>query len=165
MEGSQQIVAADTVIFAVGQRPDIPEGFDLDLTETGLIELDPYMLSTSREEVFAAGDAVSGTTSVIEAIASGRKAAIAVDKFLGGSGRIDQTLAPVTAQTKWLGSGNGFAALSRCEEACLLPEDRVRSFCKVVEDMEEPEAVGEAARCLRCDLRLTITQVKFWGNY
>lgn len=165
VEDSRQIVEADTVIFAVGQRPDIPEGFDLDLTDSGLIELDPYMLSTSREEVFAAGDAVSGTTSVIQAIASGRKAAIAVDKYLGGSGRIDEKLALAAEPDKWLGPGDGFAALSRCEETCLLPEDRVNSFCKVVEDMDETDAVGEATRCLRCDLRLKMTQVKFWGNY
>lgn len=95
------------------------------------------MLSTSREEVFAAGDAVSGTTSVIKAIASGRKAAIAVDKYLGGSGRIDETLAPVEVPAKWLGPADGFAAMDRCEETCLLPEDRIRSFCKVVEDMDE----------------------------
>lgn len=165
VEGSRQIVEADTVIFAVGQRPDIPGGFDLDLTESGLIELDPYMFSTSREEVFSAGDAVSGTTSVIEAIASGRKAAIAVDKYLGGSGSIGVTLAPVEAPAKWLGPGDGFAAMDRCEETCLLPEDRVRSFCKVVEDMDETEAVDEATRCLRCDLRLKMTQVKFWDYY
>ena len=165
VEGSRQIVTADTVIFAVGQQPDIPEGFGLVLTEAGLIEIDPYMLNTVREEVFAAGDAVSGTTSVIEAIASGRKAAIAIDKFLGGSGRIDEILAPVTVPAKWLGPGDGFAALSRCEGSCLLPENRVRSFCKVVEDMDEAEAVGEAVRCLQCDLRLKMTPVKFWGNY
>ncbi len=165
VEDSRQIIEADTVIFAVGQRPDIPEDFDLDLTDAGLVELDPYMLSTSRDEVFAAGDAVSGTTSVIQAIASGRKAAITVDKYLGGTGRIDEKLAPAAAPEKWLGPGDGFAALRRCEETCLLPEDRVHSFCKVVEDMDETDAVREATRCLQCDLRLKMTQVKFWGNY
>lgn len=165
VEGSTHLQEADMVVFAVGQRPDIPEGFDIDLTDRGLIELDPYMLNTSREEVFAAGDAVSGTGSVIKAIASGRKAAAAVDKFLGGRGRIDEVLAPVSDPEKWLGPGKDFASLSRCEEACMLPEERVRSFCKVVEDMDEAEVEQEAQRCLQCDLRLRMKQVKFWGSY
>ena len=165
VEGSGHLMAADMVLFAVGQLPDIPEEFDIDLTERGLVELDPYMLSTSREEVFAAGDAVSGTASVIKAIAAGRKAAAAVDKFLGGRGRIDDALAPVLEPEKWLGPANGFASLSRCEETCLLPDERVKSFCEVVTDMDESEAGQEAERCLQCDLRLRMKQVKFWGNY
>ena len=92
--GSEHVIEADTVIFAVGQFPEIPEGFGLDLTDRGFVEIDLSALSTNREAVFATGDVVSGTSSVIKAIASGRKAATAVDKYLGGSGRIDRKLAP-----------------------------------------------------------------------
>jgi NADPH-dependent glutamate synthase beta subunit-like oxidoreductase len=165
VEGSEQVVASDTVIFAVGQVPEIPEGFDVDLTDRRLIELDPYTASTSREGVFAAGDAVSGTASVIKDIASGRKAAQAVDKFLGGSGRIDRRLAPVAEPQSCLGRGEGFAALTRAADACVIPEQLVDDFCEVVRGMEEGEALGEAERCLQCDLRLKIQTVKFWGSY
>ena len=92
--GSEHTIEADTVIFAIGQLPDLPEGFGLDITDRRLIALSEFDLSTSREGVFAAGDAVTGTGSVIKAIASGRKAAAAVDKYLGGSGRLDRKLAP-----------------------------------------------------------------------
>lgn len=165
VEDSQHRVEADTVIFAVGQRPDLPEAFAVDTTERGLIDLDAYTLATSREGVFAAGDAVSGTASVIKAIASGRRAAVAIDKYLGGSGRIDRKLAPQIEPATTLGPGDGFAALGRVAETCLLPEDRLSGFCEVVKGMGGEDAGYESARCLQCDLRLKIKPVKFWGNY
>ncbi|MBN1632271.1 MAG: FAD-dependent oxidoreductase, partial [Thermoleophilia bacterium] len=165
VEGSTHALEADTVIFAIGQRSEIPEGFDIDKTDRGLVELDSFTSSTSREGVFAAGDAVSGTASVIKAIASGRKAAIALDKYLGGGGRIDRKLAPQGELPTCLGPGPGFAALSRAADHCLLPEERVGSFCEVVESMDEDTAGEESARCLQCDLRLKIKTIEFWGSY
>ncbi len=88
VENSRHVLEADTVIFAIGQRPEIPEGFGLDTATNHLIELDAYTFNTSREGVFAAGDAVTGTASVIKAIASGRQGAIALDRFLDGNGDI-----------------------------------------------------------------------------
>ena len=165
VDGSQHVLEADTVIFAIGQRPDIPEGFGIDISDRSLIDADPVTLSTNREGVFAAGDAVSGTASVIKAIASGRKAAVALDRFLGGSGRIDKKLAPQVDPEPCLGPGEGFAALNRAADSCALPEERVGSFCAVAIGMEEGAAAGESARCLQCDLRLKIKTVEFWGNF
>ena len=163
--GSEHMVQADTVIFAIGQTPDIPEAFGLDITDRRLVALDPCDLSTSREAVFAAGDAVSGTGSVIKAIASGRKAAAAVDKWLGGSGRLDWKLAPQVEPGASLGRVEGFATLSRPGDSCMLPSERVTSFCEVVGGLGEDEARQESARCLQCDLRLKLRPVKFWGSY
>jgi formate dehydrogenase (NADP+) beta subunit len=165
IEGSYHVLEADTIIFSVGQKAEIPPGFGLDTTPNGWIELDTYTSATNREEVFAAGDAVTGTASVIKAIASGRKAAIAADKFLDGRGNIDEKLAPVVEPEKWLGPGDGFATLGRCVEECLLPETRIGSFCAITEEMDEETALFESGRCLQCDLRLKIKPVKFWGNY
>jgi formate dehydrogenase beta subunit len=165
IEDSNHIIEADTVIFAVGQYPDIPDEFRLDRTERNLIELDSYTLETNREGVFAAGDAVTGTSSIVQAIASGRKAAVVIDRFLGGDGRIDEKLAPVSEPQNRFGPAEGFAAMTRKEETCVLPEERLLSFCRVVNDMDEEAAEYESNRCLQCDSRLTITPVKFWGNY
>jgi formate dehydrogenase (NADP+) beta subunit len=163
---SNHVVEADTVIFAVGQKPDLPEGFGVDKTDRGLVELDQFTLQTSREGVFAAGDVVHGTATVIKAIASGRKAAVAIDKFLGGNGRIDRKLAPQTEPERRLGPGQGFAKLARAGETCLLPaEERLIGFCEMSRTMEDAEAAYESERCLQCDLRLKIQSVKFWGSY
>jgi NADPH-dependent glutamate synthase beta subunit-like oxidoreductase len=164
VDGSDHAVEADTVIFAIGQLPDLPGGFALD-TDRGLIALDPFDLSTSRDKVFAAGDAVSGAGSVIKAIASGRKVAAAVDKFLGGSGRLDRKLAPPVEPSPRLGRREGFAYLPRADGTCMLPSERVTSFCGVVQGLDEGEARAESERCLQCDLRLRLQQVKFWGSY
>ena len=47
-----------------------------------------------REAVFAAGDAVTGGGSIVDAIDQGKRAAIAIDRFLGGDGDISETFAP-----------------------------------------------------------------------
>jgi len=149
VENSQQIIEADTVIFAIGQTPELPQGFCLDMRINRLIETDSYSFQTSREGVFAAGDAVSGKGSLIDAIASGRKAAMAIDSYLEGSGIIDEKLAPVSEPCHWMGPGKGFASMSRCS----------------LHDMNDASAAEESRRCLQCDLRLKIATVKTWSNY
>lgn len=164
-ENSDHILNADTVIFAIGQRPDIPEGFGVNILPNRLIEVDPFTFTTSREGVFAAGDAVGGASSVIKAIASGRKAAAALDQYLGGSGIIDEKLAPQMEMVKSIGLREGFAALERLTEWQIAVGQRLKSFCPVSAGMDEDDAVCEAERCLQCDLRLKITPVKFWSQY
>ena len=164
-ENSQHVLEADTVIFAIGQRPEIPEGFGLNTVASNLIEVDSYTYTTNRDGVFAAGDTVNGTSSVIKAIASGRKAAIALDKYLEGSGNIDEKLAPQSEVKKYLGPWDGYASLERCQDSYVATEERLKSFCRVVQDMDGEKAEYESKRCLQCDLRLKITPVKFWGNY
>ncbi len=165
IEGSNSILEGDTVIFAIGQRPEIPEDFDLELTERKLIELDEYTFETSEDGVYAGGDAVFGTASVIKAIASGRDAASAIDKYLGGDGNIDEKLAPQADYECWLGPGEEFADQDRCNDCCILPEERVQSFCCILETLDEDAAVNEAERCLKCDIRFNISPVKFWGDF
>jgi formate dehydrogenase (NADP+) beta subunit len=143
----------------------VPEDADLNITLNGLIEIDPYTFVTTVDGVFAAGDSVTGTGSVIMAIASGRKAAMAIDKFLGGQGSIEEKFAPVTEPEKRLGQEEGFAWMTRCEERHASPSQRIHTFCKVTEGMDELSAVSESRRCLQCDLRLMIKPVKFWANY
>jgi NADPH-dependent glutamate synthase beta subunit-like oxidoreductase len=165
IEGSEHLLPADTVIFAIGQRPQIPERFELVTGRGNRIEVDSYTFQTSREGVYAVGDAVTGTTSVIEAIASGRNGAVVVDRYLGGSGEIDEVLVPVEKPEPGLGRREGFARESRVENPCLAPDERVISFCRIVHDLDEKAAVAESHRCLQCDLRLKMTPVKFWGEY
>jgi NADPH-dependent glutamate synthase beta subunit-like oxidoreductase len=165
IEGSQRIIPADTVIFAVGQRPEIPDAFDIDTDACCRIEVDPYTFETSSEGVFAAGDAVNGAGSVIAAIASGRSGAAVVDRYLGGSGQIDEQLMPREDLEPWLGPEESFAAQSRTKECCIGAGDRISSFCEIVQAFDEAAAVAESGRCLQCDLRFKITPVKFWGDY
>jgi formate dehydrogenase beta subunit len=164
-EDSAHVLDADTVIFAIGQQPEILEGFGLNTIAGNLIEVDEFTFGTSKEGVFAAGDAVSGTSSVIKAIASGRKAAVALDRFLGGDGDIDEKLAPGQELKASIGKCDGFAALARCEDNLVVPAKRLKDFSRVVADLDENVVECEANRCLQCDLRLKMTPIKFWSSY
>jgi NADPH-dependent glutamate synthase beta subunit-like oxidoreductase len=165
IDGSEHLLPADTVIFAIGQRPQIPDQFELATGRGNRIEVDSYTFQTSKEGVYAVGDAVTGTTSVIEAIASGRNGAVVVDKYLGGSGDIDEVFVPIQELDPELGRREGFARERRSENPHSAPDERVKSFCGIVHDLDEKAAAAESHRCLQCDLRLKITPVKFWGDY
>jgi NADPH-dependent glutamate synthase beta subunit-like oxidoreductase len=164
-EDSNHVIPADTVIFAVGQRPEVPDGFGLSTKPNSTIEVEWDDVSTAIEGVFAAGDAVTGTSSVIKAIASGRQAAEAIDSFLGGEGNIDEKLAPTTEPSAWLGTGEGFACLERVKTDASPGTSRTADFNCINETYNEEDATKEAERCLQCDLRLKISKVKFWVDY
>lgn len=79
-------VAADQIIMAVGQTTDLSF---LDPTlqlrvERGLVAVDPETQATNIPGIFAGGDVTSGPATVIEAIASGQRAAAGIDLFLQG---------------------------------------------------------------------------------
>jgi NADPH-dependent glutamate synthase beta subunit-like oxidoreductase len=87
VQGSQFRILADTLISAVGQEPErdlICEGMCL---EDRNLEIDSGTMRTCEDDVFVAGDFLNGPTTVVEAMASGRKAARAVDAYLSESCR------------------------------------------------------------------------------
>ncbi len=149
IEGSEFVMSFDTIIAAIGQRSEIPGRFNLPIGRGNTIQVDPDTLATGREGVFAGGDAISGPASVIEAIADGRQAAISIDKYLGGSGEIDETLAPSEEAAAPLKE----AVEGRRTEVPTLPvAERLRGFGQVELGLSEEMAIKEAERCLRCDL-------------
>ena len=75
--GSEFVVAADMVIAAIGEVPDLAFlGTSGVAVEKGTITVDPRTMATNVKGIFAGGDAVSGPATVIEAIAAGTKAAL-----------------------------------------------------------------------------------------
>jgi glutamate synthase (NADPH/NADH) small chain len=85
IEGSNFTVEADTVVLALGYWPDPLIGESTPELEThnwGLIKINPENGETSREGVFAGGDAVTGPDLVVTAMLAGRKAAQSIDEFL-----------------------------------------------------------------------------------
>ncbi len=85
IEGSEFIIEADTVIPALGNRPNplIPQTTpDLEMTKWGTIVVDENTMATSKEGVFAGGDIVSGAATVILAMGQGKVAAKSIHKYL-----------------------------------------------------------------------------------
>jgi NADPH-dependent glutamate synthase beta subunit-like oxidoreductase len=165
IDGSEHIIPADTVIFAIGQTPDIPFGFKLETGRGNRIQVEDDSMVTSREGVYCAGDAVSGTTSVIEAIAAGRKAAIGIDKYLGGRGEISEVLVPLEEPSGCIGLKGDFSHIRRLGTQKLPMEQRLSSFAEMDHGFDMQSADSESNRCLQCDLRLRIARSKFWADY
>ncbi|HJX69642.1 MAG TPA: FAD-dependent oxidoreductase, partial [Dehalococcoidia bacterium] len=154
----------DVVIIAIGQAPDtsfLKGESKIELTRGRTIKVDGTTLRTAEDGVFAGGDVVSGAASVIEAIATGRKAAISIDKYLGGEGKIDETLIETEKPSPWLGREEGFAQKNRTTMPCLGVEERVKGFIDVELGFNKEMAIEEAKRCLQCDLRLQISSPIF----
>lgn len=86
-EGSNFILDADTIIVAIGQNPNplLPKATpQLEINEDGTIRVnDDFM--TSLKGVFAGGDIITGAATVISAMGAGKKAALAIDKYIKNS--------------------------------------------------------------------------------
>ena len=150
--GSEHIIPADTVIFAVGQVPELElvEGVsDIKTVRRRTLEVDSETLATGKKGIFGGGDVVTGTDTAVGAIAAGRNAAISIDKYLGGSGDIDEVLAPVEEIAPRVG---GPKEGWRPEIPTISHEQRLSTFSGVELSWSEQAAIEEATRCLRCDL-------------
>ena len=164
VEHSQEILPADQVIFAVGQRPEGTEAFGVELTHGSYVKTTEGG-KTSREGIFAAGDVVTGTRSVIEAIAAGREAASQMDRYLGGDGDIEEVLLDPETAPAYLGKEAGFGELERLRPALLDPAARVQCFDLVEMPFSCSQSMCEARRCMQCDLRLQISKPRLWNEY
>ncbi|HEU65882.1 MAG TPA: FAD-dependent oxidoreductase [Chloroflexi bacterium] len=147
IKGSEFIAELDTLIAAIGERPEVPAGFQVEVGRGNILNVNEDM-STSREGVFAGGDCATGPALVINAIAAGRKAAQSIDRYLGGKGDITEHLVPAQEATVWLQdltTGERLATLSH-----LPPETRLNSLAEVEQGLNWETAVAEAQRCLQC---------------
>jgi NADH-quinone oxidoreductase subunit F len=157
-EESRQIVEADGIIISIGQAPDISflsEDSQLERALWGSLAVDENSLATNILGIFAGGDFTAGPTYVIRAISSGRRAAIAIDKYLKGEkGRIE-----IVDEKTDLKEDEGLALdeettdeKPRIKIQFEDPKERVRDFREVEKCFTNEEAHLEAVRCLRCDL-------------
>jgi len=162
--GSEEIIGTDAVVFAIGQRPDIDAGFGLRLNRGGRVEVTEEHI-TDIPGVFAAGDVVTGTISVIQAIAGARSVASAIDAYLGGDGVIDLQGDRAQERNPYLGKVEGFGQLKRNESDILALPKRINSFVAMDLGLNSDQTKCEAGRCLQCDLRLDIAPQRFWTDY
>lgn len=157
LSGSEFFVEADTVIAAVGQAPDLTF-FRQDSTlpthgET--LAVDANSLSTIVPGVFAGGDCVTGPGMVIDAIAAGRRAALAIQKYFMGDHSLVEIFDHRTGPTEPTGQleiDESEVLQPRLEVPTLDAPLRKQCFDEVEFNYSEADARREAKRCLRCDL-------------
>ncbi len=153
-----RFVDADNVIISIGQAADmsfLDADSKLERELWGTLVVDTNTLATNIPGVFAGGDFTTGPTFVIRAIASGRRAAIAIDKYLGGDK--SRVYIPDEKSSRHTGTKLALEKESTEDKPRVDVEfedakERIKDFREVEKGFNEEEAYSEAIRCLRCDL-------------
>ena len=163
-EDTLQTVNAETVIIAIGQAPDVSflsEDTRIERSLWGSLDVDENRLATNVPGVFSGGDFITGPSTVIEAIASGRRAALAIERYIQG----DTDRIHIRDEKSTLQSSAGLALDEQTTEdkpreapEVASPESRTRDFREVEKGLSEAQAHREAGRCLRCDLEKEIAE-------
>lgn len=146
-------VSVDQVILAVGQSADLScldDSTGCDILN-GLILTDSATGETNEAGVFAGGDVCHGPGAIVDAIASGKKGAAAIDLYLGGDGIIDRPVQTYEYGEYEGAREKGFADLERIPSPVMPLEERLENFKEVAGCYDDDSAVAEAKRCLQCD--------------
>ncbi len=159
MLGSEFLMDVDAVICSIGQRVDhecMESVSDLKWSRRTTIDVNMASMETSIPGVFAAGDAVTGPATAVEAIGGGKKAAEAIDRYLSGIPQPKMPPLPVRRKrVEWLEVPAATKMVLKRPEMPLLNMERRRTTFQQVElGYSENQAREEARRCLRCDVCL-----------
>ena len=153
VKGSEQKIPADTVIFAVGQTPDLTDlvtDSDIETSRKGTLIVDPETMMTGRHGIFSAGDCTTGAASIIDAIASGQKAAFYINRYLQEDVlRVKPEKTVEEADIK-VDIPDGTEKQPRQIMPVLPIPDRVSNFREVSLGFTAEVATTEAGRCLNC---------------
>jgi len=157
----EAVVPADSVVLAVGQAADLDllEGVEIDRDPQGNLRVDPATLATSHSRIWAGGDVAKGPRNLIDAVADGRRAAVAIHAALGGEAQpgglasLGTTPSEVRIELSrrpgFRRLDSGYDAIPRVDVPTT-PTDRRVGFAEVEVGYDEIDAQREALRCLRC---------------
>ena len=150
--GDAFVIPADQILVAIGQTLDlqkISNSVPLESRNQTFVQANPVTGQTSEKWIFSGGDAVTGASSVVEAVAAGERAAVGIDQYLTGANHafwrdvheVDTAFDPDADPSD-----------AAREKLNLISVDRRRNnFAEVEQPWCEAVAVRQAARCLRCD--------------
>jgi len=144
-------VEADQIIMAVGQATDlsfIDPKWSLKV-DRGLIVVDSGTQRTNMPGVFAGGEVTSGPATVIDTIASGKRAAIAIDLYLKGAGTLAEDKGEKTVKPFLKFNSEYLKTISR-NEAQKLPISRRSIYVEDILGLGLDEIEIEANRCFNC---------------
>jgi heterodisulfide reductase subunit A len=171
VDGAEQELACDLAIIAAGQEAR-PEPFLRELRwENGRVWVDGWGC-TSQSGFFAGGDLIPAKASVVDAVATGKRAALGIHLSLTGNLSEDALQAvtlgpgPAFSLAAWIERPEGWLPnkVARPDSHTLLftphkspltipeadPAERVRSGVEVTQGLSTSQASEEAERCLQC---------------
>lgn len=146
-----ETLAADTVIMAIGQRAELGDLAGVLAHARGRLAVDPATWRSSLPHVFAAGDVVTGPSSVARAVAGGREAALSMDRFLRGADLMSGRGAR-SGETE-LRHRDKLPRIPRVERPRLVTPE---SFAESRRGFDLEQAMSESVRCLTCGSKAVI---------
>lgn len=147
VEGSDFEIEAGLVIAAVGQKTVCAELEKHGLIEGDRIATDAATMKTRREKVYAAGDAASGSSTIVQAMYQGHKAAYYVLAALEGNTSPAPYRTPYRTRAATLAQDPKWELLPPAEETFL----GLSGFDDTLAKFDDKTAKEQAARCYRCD--------------
>ncbi|MBI3087165.1 MAG: FAD-dependent oxidoreductase, partial [candidate division NC10 bacterium] len=168
IEGTEQVMAADSVILAIGQAADLEfltPADGVEITPRGTIQVNPETLATTAPGIYAGGDVAFGPRIFIEGVANGHRAARSIHEYLSGQRlatsadvtwvRLDHArqvlLGPPAEGPRLPRVYPGYRAAGR-REPPTLPIDRRIGIAEVELKYPDAEAEAQARRCVRCGI-------------
>jgi NADPH-dependent glutamate synthase beta subunit-like oxidoreductase/ferredoxin len=150
IEGSEEILPFNSIISAIGQSIDLtflPK--KTNFNRWGTLEVSAQTLRSNIPGLFGGGDCVTGPSSVIEAIASGKKAAESIDQYLRNKdiSELDESL---YEEKTWQTEDTDIKLRPRTHPRYLNPRRRAKTFDEVEFSFSRTEGITEAQRCLQC---------------
>jgi NADH-quinone oxidoreductase subunit F len=161
IEGSEFVLPVDVVIAAIGQSTDVSctDGCsvgcnEIEFNRNSTVKVERNLAAT-RPGVFAAGDAVLGPATVVEAVAQGNQVALAVDEYLrkGEPNPKDEWLDYTDVPVTWV--MEDYAEAVRAEMPVQEPAARRHNWREVELGLSEEVCREQCKRCLRCDIEET----------
>ncbi|MGL5964693.1 MAG: FAD-dependent oxidoreductase [Fusobacteriaceae bacterium] len=171
-----EVIAIDTLVFAIGQGVDssFDKNGDIAKRGNGTFDVDKLtMQSISEKKVFVAGDCTSSFI-VVEAMAEGRRAAKSIDLFLNGKNLSEgRTLeseggyrTKLQLPTEYLPEGwDAAEKVERISNSVISKSERISSFKEVENVFTKSEAEKEANRCLQCECKLCMKECIMLNDY
>lgn len=165
-ESTHEVIPCDSVLIAIGQMADLSvlgeerSQFGLTRSDT-LIAVDPDSGATSVAGVFAEGEVIRGPSTIIESLAGGRRASLAIDRYLSGNSEgnpfvdeydyaRDLKALDITAERRYMFLREEAGQKKRVPMPMLAPEERKTNYKEVYLGYTEEMARNEARRCLSC---------------
>ncbi len=147
----------ETLIVAIGQKVDISMAEGVKKNNKGLLLADAHTMQTNLKDVFTGGDCTTGPSTAVEAVAAGRRAAIAINQYITGKEVIGEpplfhhTMGPLEEVPRQ--AVEKHQKQDRIGMPSLGPKNRTKNFKEVETGFTTELAQAEAKRCMACGCR------------
>lgn len=152
MTNETEVISCDMAILAIGEKVDFEYAAEAGVAvqKNGSIKVNPHTFKTTNPKIYAGGDAVTGPATVSEAMGIAIRAAEAIDFELTGERRFDRLYKEFEYKNEVPLKPEGGR---QSKVKTLAVKERTNNFQEVMAGYTGEQALREAVRCLRCDVK------------